>query len=72
VLKARPASVNIDNVIAAAAEGYPFPTNLDSNPPVGGLAPKSQADYLRDYLSADRSEPDFFAEMARLEQKNQS
>lgn len=72
VLKARPASVNIDNVIAAAAEGYPFPTNLDSNPPVGGLAPKSQADYLRDYLSADRSEPDFFAELARLEQKNQS
>ena len=72
VLKSRPASVTIDNVIAAAAEGYPFPTNLDSNPPVGGLAPKSQADYLRDCLSADRSAQDFFAELARLEQKNQS
>lgn len=30
-------------VIAASAEGYPFPTNLDSDPPTGGLAPESQA-----------------------------
>jgi hypothetical protein len=29
--------------IGAAAEGYPFPTNLDTDPPVGGLAPESQA-----------------------------
>ncbi|MDH3265194.1 MAG: phytanoyl-CoA dioxygenase family protein [Paracoccaceae bacterium] len=29
--------------IAAAAEGYSFPTNLDSDPPVGGLAPETQA-----------------------------
>jgi ectoine hydroxylase-related dioxygenase (phytanoyl-CoA dioxygenase family) len=29
-------------VIAACAEGYPFPTNLDRDPPVGGLAPESQ------------------------------
>ena len=26
--------------IAATAEGYSFPTNLDSDPPIGGLAPK--------------------------------
>jgi ectoine hydroxylase-related dioxygenase (phytanoyl-CoA dioxygenase family) len=31
-------------VIAATAEGYPFPTNLDLDPPVEGLAPPSQAD----------------------------
>jgi ectoine hydroxylase-related dioxygenase (phytanoyl-CoA dioxygenase family) len=31
-------------VIAATAEGYPFPTNLDLDPPVDGLAPPSQAD----------------------------
>ncbi|MET7700124.1 phytanoyl-CoA dioxygenase family protein [Streptomyces sp. NPDC005485] len=31
-------------VIAACAEGYPFPTDLDLDPPVGGLAPPSQAD----------------------------
>ncbi|WDF43096.1 phytanoyl-CoA dioxygenase family protein [Streptomyces sp. T12] len=34
------------NVIAASAEGYPFPTNLDSDPPVAGLAPPSQADVV--------------------------
>ncbi|AOR30660.1 phytanoyl-CoA dioxygenase [Streptomyces fodineus] len=37
----------LENVIAASAEGYPFPTNLDSDPPVEGLAPPAQADVLR-------------------------
>ena len=32
----------IDAVIASSADGYPFPTNLDNDPPVGGLAPESQ------------------------------
>jgi ectoine hydroxylase-related dioxygenase (phytanoyl-CoA dioxygenase family) len=31
-------------VVAATAEGYPFPTNLDLDPPVDGLAPPSQTD----------------------------
>jgi ectoine hydroxylase-related dioxygenase (phytanoyl-CoA dioxygenase family) len=35
------------NVIAAACEGYAFPTNLDNDPPLGGLAPPSQADLVR-------------------------
>ncbi|MFG3182515.1 MULTISPECIES: phytanoyl-CoA dioxygenase family protein [Streptomyces] len=39
------------NVIAASAEGYPFPTNLDSDPPVDGLAPPSQADLVRRALA---------------------
>jgi ectoine hydroxylase-related dioxygenase (phytanoyl-CoA dioxygenase family) len=29
--------------VAACAEGYPFPTNLDRDPPLGGMAPPSQA-----------------------------
>ncbi|KAB1146665.1 phytanoyl-CoA dioxygenase [Streptomyces luteolifulvus] len=37
----------LEQVIAASAEGYPFPTNLDSDPPVEGLAPPSQADVVR-------------------------
>ncbi|MFF4508182.1 phytanoyl-CoA dioxygenase family protein [Streptomyces sp. NPDC001401] len=37
----------LENVIAASAEGYPFPTNLDSDPPVDGLAPPAQADVVR-------------------------
>jgi ectoine hydroxylase-related dioxygenase (phytanoyl-CoA dioxygenase family) len=36
-----------ENVIAAACEGYAFPTNLDLDPPIGGLAPESQADMIR-------------------------
>ena len=27
--------------MAASAEGYAFPTNLDRDPPLGGLAPAS-------------------------------
>lgn len=41
------------NVVAAAAEGYPFPTNLDLDPPVGGLAPESQAAVVWRALSED-------------------
>ncbi|MEU3985220.1 phytanoyl-CoA dioxygenase family protein [Streptomyces sp. NPDC026672] len=37
----------LENVIAASAEGYAFPTNLDRDPPVEGLAPPSQADVVR-------------------------
>ncbi|MFI9759131.1 phytanoyl-CoA dioxygenase family protein [Streptomyces sp. NPDC051963] len=37
----------LDNVIAAGAEGYAFPTNLDNDPPVDGLAPPAQADVVR-------------------------
>ncbi len=37
--------------IAATAEGYAFPTNLDTDPPIGGNAPRSQADILRQAVS---------------------
>ncbi len=40
----------LENAIAAAAEGYPFPTNLDRDPPVGGLTPLAQTDILLDAL----------------------
>lgn len=33
--------------VAATAEGYAFPTNLDRDPPAGGLAPESQQDMMR-------------------------
>ena len=36
-----------ENVIAAACEGYAFPTNLDFDPPLAGLAPPSPADTVR-------------------------
>jgi len=34
------------NAVAAAAEGYAFPTNLDLDQPVDGLAPQTQADLV--------------------------
>ena len=32
------------NAVIATAEGYAFPTNLDSDQPIGSLAPPSQVD----------------------------
>ena len=40
----------IEDVIAATAEGYPFPTNLDVDSPLSGLAPASQQDIMRTAL----------------------
>jgi ectoine hydroxylase-related dioxygenase (phytanoyl-CoA dioxygenase family) len=42
---------NVDNVVAASAEGYAFPTNLDRDQPVGGLAPQTQAELMRQALA---------------------
>ncbi len=41
----------IHNVIATVAEGYAFPTNLDKDPPLGGLTPPSQQDIVREALA---------------------
>jgi ectoine hydroxylase-related dioxygenase (phytanoyl-CoA dioxygenase family) len=41
------------NAVATAAEGYPFPTNLDLDQPVGSLAPLSQATLVRQALIED-------------------
>jgi ectoine hydroxylase-related dioxygenase (phytanoyl-CoA dioxygenase family) len=41
------AGTDVKNALAAAAEGYAFPTNLDRDPPIGGMAPASQADIVR-------------------------
>jgi len=43
----------IANAIAASAEGYSFPTNLDRDPPLGGMAPKTQAALVAEALAAD-------------------
>jgi len=48
-------------LIAATAEGYPFPTNLDTDPPEGGLAPASQADLLRNAIATRQSPAEFGA-----------
>lgn len=52
---------DVRRVVAASAEGYPFPSNLDRDPPIDGLAPPSQADVVMAAL-ADRADP---AELGR-------
>jgi ectoine hydroxylase-related dioxygenase (phytanoyl-CoA dioxygenase family) len=50
----------IANAVSAAAEGYSFPTNLDRDQPVGGLAPETQAEILRRAVD-ERWEPSALA-----------
>lgn len=44
---------SVDNVIAASAEGYAFPTNLDRDQPIGGPAPQTQAELVRQALAEE-------------------
>ena len=41
------------NAVVATAEGYPFPTNLDRDQPIGSLAPPSQVDVVLAALADD-------------------
>lgn len=49
----------IATIVAASAEGYAFPTNLDSDPAVGGMSPKTHADHLFEALKNKTPAPDF-------------
>jgi ectoine hydroxylase-related dioxygenase (phytanoyl-CoA dioxygenase family) len=45
-------SRELEALVCAIAEGYPFPTNLDRRPPApGGMAPESEQDVLKRALS---------------------
>ncbi|WP_421724979.1 phytanoyl-CoA dioxygenase family protein [Bauldia sp.] len=50
----------VDNVIAAGAEGYPFPANLDNDSPTSGMAPPSQQELFATAI-AEGWEADRFA-----------
>ncbi len=43
----------LNNAVAAAAEGYPFPSNLDLDDNVGGLTPPAQAAFVHQALAQD-------------------
>lgn len=49
------------NIVAASAEGYAFPTNLDSDPPVNGMAPKTQNELVLASLANAHSQVQFDA-----------
>jgi ectoine hydroxylase-related dioxygenase (phytanoyl-CoA dioxygenase family) len=72
VLRQGRAGIDVANVIAATAEGYSFPTNLDRNPPIGGLAPKTQADYLAQAVREGWTDAALDAALTDLDQRNAS
>ena len=43
------------DTVAVVASGYAFPTNLDSDPPIGGNAPRTQQQIVWDMLQYDCS-----------------
>jgi ectoine hydroxylase-related dioxygenase (phytanoyl-CoA dioxygenase family) len=47
----------VAHAVAAAAEGYPFPTNLDLDQPVDGLTPTTQAEIVTRALAEDWAPP---------------
>ncbi len=54
------------NAIAASAEGYAFPTNLDRDPAIGGMAPQSPQALMRQALKENWA-PEAFAEAAEAQ-----
>ena len=47
----RLSAAELSAAIAATAEGYSFPTNLDRDPPTNGLAPETQAAFFQRALA---------------------
>lgn len=61
-----------DHAIAAAAEGYAFPTDLDRDPPVDGLSPPSQADVVRRALSETWDDATFRAALTAHDERRRT
>lgn len=62
----------LDAVIAATAEGYSFPTNLDRDPPEGGLAPQTQQELLKQALVSKLDATEFNAAIDAMDQRRQA
>ena len=60
------------HAIAACAEGYPFPTNLDRDQPLDGLAPPSQAKVLARAVREGWEEPRLFQSLEIHAQRHRS
>ena len=62
----------IKNAVAAIADAYSFPTNLDSDPPVGGNAPRTAAQMLKEALEQNRSQADLEAELKAYAERKEA
>ena len=63
---------SLDAVIASTAEGYSFPTNLDSDPPVGGLAPKTQQALLKEAVLSGWDKETLATELDAMAQRQKA
>lgn len=70
--KATMSEAELANAISACAEGYPFPTNLDLDPPVDGLAPKTQAQLMAEALEQKMSTKVFASTLDSLASRQKS
>ncbi len=66
-LSACMSEAEIDAAIACSAEGYAFPTNLDTDPPLDGLAPLSQQALLKQSLQQGVALEEFKRQLAQRE-----
>jgi ectoine hydroxylase-related dioxygenase (phytanoyl-CoA dioxygenase family) len=60
------------SIIAASAEGYPFPTNLDLDQPIGSLNAETQAELTWRALSEDWEPGAYFVELDAQHTRHQS
>lgn len=76
LLKAKSAGMSAQacaNVIAASAEGYAFPTNLDlDTPSPGSMVPLSPAELMKAALESGTSSEDWAKEMAQTDARRAS
>ncbi|HSS68220.1 MAG TPA: phytanoyl-CoA dioxygenase family protein [Nocardioidaceae bacterium] len=63
---------SLRNVVAATAEGYGFPTNLDLDQPIDGLAPETQAELLWRAVDGNWTDEEFGAELNAHEARRRS
>lgn len=59
-------------IVAASGEGYSFPTNLDTDPPQGGLVPKTQQQLLLEALQQRCSLEEFTRQLDNHESKKKA
>ena len=62
----------IKAAIAATGEGYSFPTNLDNDPPKGGLAPETQQAFLMRAIESKMDEREFEDYLKLMEIKKEA
>jgi ectoine hydroxylase-related dioxygenase (phytanoyl-CoA dioxygenase family) len=62
----------VGDVVAASAEGYAFPTNLDRDQPVNGMSPPTQADLVRRALGEAISPDELSERLAAQEYRTLS